>query len=244
MALMLYFRHYLEASVTELKHLSLNELAAQLQVEIGELVKPNTPNKRAIRRRYTTRLEGADPNVVIDLARALLELDPEGLRWVAYELIQFHPGAFGRLDRALLEELGAGINSWWTTDSFGRSLSGPAWLAGLIEDVTVHDWARSEDFWWRRAALVSTVALNIRTHGGYGDTQRTLAVCELLVNDHEDMVIKGLSWALRDLVWHDPQAVWGFLAEHDACLAARVKREVCNKLETGLKNPKVGRPPR
>jgi hypothetical protein len=50
------------------------------------------------------------------------------------------------------------------------------------------------------------------------------------------MVGKGLSWALRALVAHDPRAVRGFLAKHDDVLAARVKREVRNKLETGRKS--------
>jgi hypothetical protein len=37
----------------------------------------------------------------------------------------------------------------------------------------------------------------------------------------------------------DPRAVERFLAQHDENLAARVKREVRNKLETGLKKPPV-----
>jgi 3-methyladenine DNA glycosylase AlkD len=111
-------------------------------------------------------------------------------------------------------------------------------LNGQIADETIHEWARSEDLWWRRAALVSTVALNLRSQGGPGDTHRTLAVCRILVDDHEDMVEKALSWALRALVVHDPQAVSDFLIQYDSCLGARVKREVRNKLKTGLKNPK------
>ena len=87
-------------------------------------------------------------------------------------------------------------------------------------------------------ALVSTVALNIQSHGGYGDVPRTLRVCRLLVDDAEIMVIQAMSWALRALVVHDPDAVRGFLNEYDDVLAARVKREVRNKLTTGLKNPR------
>jgi 3-methyladenine DNA glycosylase AlkD len=102
----------------------------------------------------------------------------------------------------------------------------------------IYEWANSEDLWWRRAALVSTVALNMRSQGGQGDVARTLAVCGLLASDHEDMVAKALSWALRELVVHDPKAVSEFLTEHEAELSARVKREVRNKLTTGLKNPK------
>ena len=60
----------------------------------------------------------------------------------------------------------------------------------------------------------------------------------MLAADHEDMVQKALSWALRELVWHDRGAVQHFLDAHDEHLAARVKREVRNKLTSGLKNPR------
>lgn len=56
--------------------------------------------------------------------------------------------------------------------------------------------------------------------------------------DRYDLVVKALSWALRELVVHDPDAVRAFLQEYDEVLAARVKHQVGNKLATGLKNPR------
>jgi len=50
-------------------------------------------------------------------------------------------------------------------------------------------------------------------------------------------VVKAMSWALRALVAHDPGALQSFLDDYEDVLAARVKREVNNKLRTGLKNP-------
>jgi 3-methyladenine DNA glycosylase AlkD len=164
-----------------------------------------------------------------------------GYRGMAYELIENHKGAFERIGEEELLDLGRGIDSWWSVDSFARTLSGPAWLHGQIEDDVVHGWARSEDRWWRRAALVSTVALNVRSKGGYGDAERTLAVCRMLVDDRDDMVVKAMSWALRELVGHDPDAVRVFLSEQGDALAARARREVRNKLDTGLKNPRKDR---
>jgi hypothetical protein len=41
---------------------------------------------------------------------------------------------------------------------------------------------------------------------------------------------------LRELIWHDPAAVRRFVTDHD--VAARVRREVTNKLDTGHKNPR------
>lgn len=59
----------------------------------------------------------------------------------------------------------------------------------------------------------------------------------MLIEDHDDMVIKTLSWALRALVVHNPEEMNEFICAHEKVLAARIKREVQNKLRTGLKNP-------
>ena len=54
------------------------------------------------------------------------------------------------------------------------------------------------------------------------------------------MVVKALSWALRTLAARDPDAARAFLGAHGDVLAARVRREVLHKLETGLKQPRRG----
>jgi len=211
-------------------------IASEMVAEIRALPVPNTPNQRAVRRKTSRRLKQASPEFVLEVARELFE--NHGQRWLAYELIQGHEAAFQSVGASELEELGRGIDSWGTVDSFARTLAGPAWLHEQVPDELIHRWAHSEDHWWRRAALVSTVALNVRSHGGTGDVPRTLKVCRLLVEDHDDMVVKAMSWALRELVPHDPEALREFLRKHEDVLAARVKREVRNKLTTGLKNPR------
>jgi len=212
------------------------EVASEIDAEIRALPVRNTPNERAIRRKYSRMLKQASPEFILDVARTLLK--NHGYRGLAYELIENHRAAFQRIGEAEVEELGQGINSWWSVDSFARTLAGPVWLRGQVSNELIGRWAHSEDRWWRRAALVSTVALNMRSYGGSGDVGRTLGVCRLLVDDHDDMVVKAMSWALRELVVHDADAVAEFLSEHEDVLAARVKREVRNKLRTGLKNPR------
>jgi 3-methyladenine DNA glycosylase AlkD len=212
------------------------QVAFEIDAEVRALPVRNAANARAVRRRYSRALRGADAAFVLDVARALQAT--HGHRWLGHELIRYHKAAFQRIGEAELKEFGQGINSWGSVDTFARTLAGPAWLKGQVSDDLIHRWAHSEDLWWRRAALVSTVALNVRSRGGMGDVPRTLAVCRLLVSDQEDMIVKAMSWALRELVVHDPDAVRAFLDEHGDVLAARVKREVRNKLETGLKNPK------
>ena len=55
------------------------------------------------------------------------------------------------------------------------------------------------------------------------------------------MVVKGMSWALRELAKRDPTAVTDFIRDEGAELAPRIRREVTNKLTTGLKAPRTGR---
>ena len=214
---------------------SAADVADRFLSDVASLSKQNTPNIRAVRRQYSREIRGCRPEFALDLAFRLIGTNR--LRWVGYELVRFHKATFETLTEADIERIGQGIDSWQSVDAFGCTLSGPAWGAGLISNSAVHRWAASEDVWWRRAALVSTVGLNTRARGGAGDTARTLAVCRLLVDDPEDMVQKAMSWALRSLVVHDKESVSDFLYDHDDALAARVKREVRNKIETGLKNP-------
>ena len=217
----------------------IRETAAEIHSQLQALPVKNTPSERRVRHTFSRVLRKEDGCFVLEVAMELRRR--YGYRSVPYELVLAHRAAFNLLRERELEELGQGLDSWWSVDSFARTLSGPAWRERLVGDGLIDKWARSSDKWWRRAALVSTVALNVRSRGGKGDVARTLLVCRLLVDDHEDMVEKALSWALRELVVHDAEAVRDFIAQYEARLGSRVKREVGNKLSSGLKSPRKKR---
>jgi 3-methyladenine DNA glycosylase AlkD len=191
-----------------------------------------------VRREFSKRLAMADASVVIRVAFRLLEQSGIASRFVAYELICHHRGALGSLRANELRHLGRGIDSWGAVDCFACYLAGPAWREKQVPDTLIYRWAASSDRWWRRAALVSTVPLNNKTRGGKGDLARTLQVCRLLACDRDEMVVKALSWALREAAKREPEGVRQFLSKYESSLAPRVLREVRNKLRTGLKNPR------
>ena len=157
--------------------------------------------------------------------------------WPSVIVFKNHPTARTKITAEYLEPLGDRMDTWGLVDALS-AIAGPAWREGLISDETVMSWTQSESRWWRRAALVCTVFLNRKAQGGRGDTPRTLMVCEALASDKDDMVAKGMSWALRDLSKRDPEAVGQFVEAHKNVLPALVKREVRNKLTLGVKNPR------
>jgi 3-methyladenine DNA glycosylase AlkD len=176
-------------------------------------------------------------DAALELCNRLWKLRDHRFLYAASVAIRRHPSATRKVRWKILEPLGNMMSDWGMVDMFA-SLAGPAWRAGQVSDARVLSWTRSKNRWWRRAALVCTVYLNRKARGGIGDTPRTLAVCEALAGDQDDMVAKGLSWALRDLIAHDRRAVERFIRAHEDHLPALVRREVRSKLTTGRKNPR------
>ena len=215
-----------------------SQLADELRRRLTALPVRDTPSARQLRRDISRQVRTERPEVILGAAEEISRNGDDLSRFVAYELIANHPLARQRLSAARLRRLGSRLDSWGSVDCFACYLAGPAWRENQISTSEVQRWARSSNRWWRRAALVSTVPLNNRTRGGTGDTPRTLGVCRLLLQDREDMVVKALSWALRELAKRDPANVEAFLVRHQKTLAPRVHREVGNKLRTGLKNPR------
>ena len=218
----------------------VNDLEKEIISSLSALSQNDTETIRNLRRAFSKQLTKSPPTLILALALSLTRSRAVP-KFFAYELIQHHREALRSLKAKSLADLGRGNDSWGEVDTFACYLAGPAWRERQVSDALIQRWARSRDRWWRRAALVSTVPLNNKARGGSGDTERTLMICAMLIADRDDTVVKALSWALRELSKRDPEPVRKFLKEHDGVLAPRVVREVNNKLQTGLKNPRQQR---
>ncbi|HEV7385838.1 MAG TPA: DNA alkylation repair protein [Phenylobacterium sp.] len=216
------------------------DAAAAIAREIDALPRRDTASVRAVRKRWSATLRSAPAAEVLAIAVALEAQAAQTGKWVAYELVRFHPAAFAAISETQIAEFAGRAQSWYAVDALGTILTGPLWAKGRLPDGLIEDWSRSGDRWLRRSALVATVGLNARASGGAGDAARTLAICRGLASDRDDMVEKALSWALRFLSQRDRPAVERFMAEMGDRLPARARREVRHKLTTGLKSRRTG----
>jgi 3-methyladenine DNA glycosylase AlkD len=106
--------------------------------------------------------------------------------------------------------LNRNVDSWGACDGLASWL-----LAACIENqpelsANLPTWTRSRNRWKRRA---SAVALVYEAKRGRS-TARILEVAELLIDDGDDMVRKGLGWLLKETYPKKPREVVRFLRAH------------------------------
>lgn len=119
-----------------------------------------------------------------------------------------------RFDRSVLRALGQMVESfrgWSVTDAFCIEV-----LQSILRrdpDATIRtleEWSTSSSRWKRRASVV-VYARKIGASGEF--TEQGLAACERLIWDTDDLVRKGVGWALKDLMKGEKAPVLRFVEE-------------------------------
>jgi 3-methyladenine DNA glycosylase AlkD len=194
------------------------------------------PDIKALLKEIRAKYGPGSPRAWIDLCKALVATGVFECQVLAYEMIGRDRKLLEALEYRDLSELGRHLDNWASVDHYTVGIFGVLWGRGVVKDSHIDKLLESDSFWDRRVAVVSTVALNLKSRGGKGDTPRTIAVCERVVDERQDMIQKALSWALRELSKRDREAVLAFLERYELRLANRVVREVNHKLDFGTKN--------
>lgn len=95
------------------------------------------------------------------------------------------------------------VEDWETCDQMCHALLGQA----LADDPNYMDqletWIDDNNFWVRRAALVSTVILRRAKYSevvAEGLDQRTLRMCSILLEDGEKYIRQAVDWTVREVV--------------------------------------------
>lgn len=229
---------------TELIISELKSVADQKRKEAYKIMFPTTmeylgvrtPAMRELLKKWWIEIKEWPPEELIEFSKNLVDTKVFEANQVAFELLTKNKNAYEQLSLADLEYLGKNMDNWATTDTFSILISGKAWKNNQISDENVLNWLHSKNRWWRRTAIVSTIPLNRGKNDGTENINRALSFCEKVVNDRDDMVVKALSWALRELTKSDKKAVKDFMNTYRDKLAGRVVREVNNKLITGKKS--------
>lgn len=99
------------------------------------------------------------------------------------------------------------VNNWDLVDSSAPHILGP-YLEDRPKDI-LYDFARSENLWERRVAILST-----HHYIKQGSFDEALKISEMLLTDKEDLIHKAVGWMLREIGRRGPGAEKAFLKKH------------------------------
>jgi 3-methyladenine DNA glycosylase AlkD len=116
------------------------------------------------------------------------------------------------------------VNNWNLVDSSAPFISGPYLLER--DRATLRKLVVSPVMWDRRIAVLSTFAF-IRAK----DLAETLSLCEVLLNDEQDLMHKACGWMLRELGKRDQAALLGFIQTHYSAMPRTMLRYAIEKFE-------------
>jgi 3-methyladenine DNA glycosylase AlkD len=103
------------------------------------------------------------------------------------------------------------LHGWSKIDSFTGSLLRDVLFLypdGFVN--LVRDWNQDTDMWLRRASVVLFTRKAAKS-GDFNDF--ALEMCDNLKYAEEDLVQKGVGWALKDLMYSDKERIMDYVRE-------------------------------
>jgi len=129
----------------------------------------------------------------------------------------------------LYEELVVAGGWWDLVDPVATRRVGALLRTHPVElGEAVRAWARADDLWLRRTAIICQVSAK-------AETDTALLEAAILPNlaDRDFFIRKAIGWALRAYAWTDPAWVVDYVARHDAELSPLSRREAIRNVAEG-----------
>lgn len=168
------------------------------------------PDVRRIVSSFATAYRMLPASDQLRLTQLLLE---EGSNEGAHVALLLLGKTIDRHERFLgraLDEMVEAFLGWAVTDTFCTNVLHPILLRFPTETLDLLPaWAASSKRWKRRASVVA-FARKVGATGAF--TQQGLVACERLIGDEDDLVRKGIGWALKDMMKGEKQPVLEYVA--------------------------------
>lgn len=181
-------------------------------------------------RRLTREVLGPralDHDAVVALAEELWARPVHECRMAAVELLDLRSDRLGPGDVPLLDRMLRESRTWALVDGLSASVVG-ALVERYGELGPVLDrWARDDDVWLRRSALL---CLLVPLRRGDGDPDRFFRYADAMLGDPSFWIRKALGWVLRDTARRRPDLVADWLLPRAGRAAGLTVREAVKPL--------------
>jgi 3-methyladenine DNA glycosylase AlkD len=152
----------------------------------------------------------AGRDYVIELARTLWNSEYHDEKRLGLRILQFHPEYLDFSVMPLLERMLMQSTGWDCVDDISIHLVGTV----LEKDKKVYDylkrWSASDNFWMRRASMISQVLL---FRHNKGDNKLFYGFAEKMLHEKEFFIRKAIGWCVREISKASPDEAFEFLVK-------------------------------
>jgi len=147
----------------------------------------------------------------IKLASKLMKSKYGEQQSVALFILEQIPNCFSPENFDKLDDLIRCIHGWSKVDSFTGSILRDTLFNYPTDFIQlVRKWNKDEDMWLKRTSTV-LFTRKVAKSGKFTDT--ALEMCNNLIYDEEPLVLKGVGWALKDLMKSDKKQIIDYLKD-------------------------------
>lgn len=166
------------------------------------------PAIRSVTKAVAAQHPGLSHDDLVTLVEALWAARVHERRMAAVELLGLYHDHLRVQDMVLLERMLRGSGTWALVDPLAASVAGRLAERHPEVGLVLDRWARDQDFWIRRAALLALLA-GLRR--GDGDFERFSRYADAMLDDKEFFIRKAIGWVLRETAKKRPSLVGTWL---------------------------------
>lgn len=194
------------------------------------------PTVRKIAKLHFKKMDNPDKSKVFELAEALFanKFHEEAIiatQWVTHFQEE--------LERKDLEIFGSWIDNyldnWAKIDDFCLHVTYP--LLAKYPELTnkLQTWARSDNLWVRRASAVTLITKHKSRYVTSHPFASIIEITKILLDDKEDLVLKGYGWMLKAASINFSKQVFDFLMAYKNSIPRKALRYATENLDEDLK---------
>jgi len=190
------------------------------------------PITEKIAKEFRKSNKGLSRKNVIELAERLWNSEYHDEKKLGTRILRLYPEYIDFRAMPMLEKMLNSSTGWDLVDDISIHLVGTV----LEKDKRAFDylkkWSRSDNFWMRRASLISQILL---FRHGKGDKKLFFKFAEKMVSEKEFFIRKAIGWCLREISKSNPDEACDFLMKIKGSASGLTLREGSKRLPEKMK---------
>jgi 3-methyladenine DNA glycosylase AlkD len=178
-------------------------------------------------RQFIRENEDADREYIFELAKKLWNSEYHEEKRLAVDILRQYPDYIDLKTMPVIEKMLEQSTGWDHIDEISIHLAGAVLKKDKKAYAYLKKWSRSDNFWMRRASLISQILL---FRQGKGNHKIFLGFAERMLGEKEFFVRKAIGWCIREISKPDPEKAFEFLKKIKGRASGLTLREGAKRL--------------